>query len=64
VLTEEKVCEIFELYESTIRFDPDRWTHRKIANELGVDRTTVGKILARKLWAHLALPPLRYDSAA
>ena len=66
VLTEEKVREIFELYQSTIhlgRLDPDRWSHRKIADLMGVEKTTVGKMLSRKLWAHLDIPELRYEAA-
>ena len=67
MLTEEKVLEIFELYQSTIhlgRHDPDRWTHRKIADLMGMEASTIGKILSRKLWAHLNIPELRYNEAA
>jgi hypothetical protein len=66
ILTEDAVREIHELYASTLhlgRFDPDRWSHRKLGEEFGVDKTTVGKILTGKLWSHLSLPVLRWESS-
>lgn len=47
VLTDKQVLEIRE------KFVPFRYTHKKLAFEFGVSKSTIAKIISRDLWSHL-----------
>lgn len=42
-----------EVIEMRARYAEGGITHKALAAQYGVDRTTVGKILSRALWAHV-----------